>query len=103
MFKCWPGSLGVVFVCLQACVAIVYVEIVRHCFLSYPFQYINDSKSAIHCNITDATEMTQVSVTTIDSALFDQKIYRGYLHTEFLALLFSAFFISKNTTCIGML
>ena len=108
------------------------MEIVRYHFLSYPFHFINDSKSAIQCNLTNATEMTQVSVTTINSALFDQKyaiqcnltnatemtqvsvttinsalfdqkIYRGYLHNAFLVVLLSAFFISKNTTCIGML
>jgi len=62
-----------------------------------------DQKYAIQCNLTNATEMTQVSVTTINSALFDQKIYRGYLHNAFLVVLLSAFFISKNTTCIGML
>jgi len=77
VFKFWPGRLGVVFACLQAYVAIVYVEIVRYYILSYPFHFINDSKSAIQCNITDAMEMTQVSVTTINSALFDQKIYKG--------------------------
>jgi hypothetical protein len=47
-----------VFACLQAYVEKVYVEIFQYCFLSYPFHFINDSKSAIQYNITDATEMT---------------------------------------------
>jgi len=79
VFTFGPGSLGVVFACLQAYVAMVYMEIVRYYFLSYPFHFIDAGKSAIHCSITDATEMTQVSVTTINSALFDQKICRGLL------------------------
>ena len=92
------------FPCLQAYVAIVYVEIVRYHFVSYPFLFINDSKSAIQCNLTNVMEMTQVSVTTINSALLDQNIYiEGYLHNVFLVVLFSAFFISKNMTCISML
>jgi hypothetical protein len=61
VFKFWPGSLDVlftVFACLQAYVEIVYVEIIHYCFLLYSFQFINDSKSAIQYNTTDATEMT---------------------------------------------
>lgn len=61
MFKFWSRSLGVmftVFACFQAYFKIVYVEIVHYCFLSNPFQFINDSKSDIQYNITDATEIT---------------------------------------------
>jgi hypothetical protein len=58
VFKFWPGSLGVLFACLQAYVEIVYVKIVHYCFLSYSFQFIKDPKSAIYYNMTDAMEMT---------------------------------------------